>query len=97
MCSLNKLFVFQAEDGIRGGRVTGVQTCALPIYLPDAIEKYGYAPLDRVREMVALSTELQKNLAVAAHLAHVSYAGQRDETGRVIPRYRITIDRKSVV
>src|SRR3989441_1814568 len=55
------------------------------------IEKYGYAPLDRVREMVALSTELQKNLAVAAPLAHVSYAGQRDETGRVIPRYRITM------
>ncbi len=53
------------------------------------IEKYGYAPLDRVREMVALSTELQANLAVAAHLAHVSYAGQRDENGRVIPRYRI--------
>src|SRR6185437_8645924 len=55
------------------------------------IEKYGYAPLDRVREMVALSSELQNNLAVAAHLAHVSYAGQRDETGRVVPRYRITM------
>jgi nickel-dependent lactate racemase len=55
------------------------------------IEKYGYAPLDRVREMVALSTELQNNLAVAAHLAHVSYAGKRDETGRVVPRYRITM------
>jgi nickel-dependent lactate racemase len=55
------------------------------------IEKYGYAPLDRVREMVALSTELQNNLAVAAHLAHVSYAGQRDQAGRVIPRYRITM------
>src|SRR5690348_18174879 len=24
-------FFFQAEDGIRDGRVTGVQTCALPI------------------------------------------------------------------
>ena len=55
------------------------------------IEKYGYAPLDRVREMVALSTELQNNLAVAAHLAHVSYAGQRDETGRIVPRYKITM------
>ena len=55
------------------------------------IEKYGYAPLDRVREMVALSTELQNNLAVAAHLAHVSYAGQRDEQGRVVPRYQITM------
>src|SRR5437870_8874560 len=26
-----KLFFFQAEDGIRDGHVTGVQTCALPI------------------------------------------------------------------
>src|SRR5215510_14373016 len=25
-------FFFQAEDGIRGGHVTGVQTCALPIW-----------------------------------------------------------------
>src|SRR5207253_6233306 len=25
---------FQAEDGIRDGHVTGVQTCALPICLP---------------------------------------------------------------
>src|SRR5690348_6551476 len=28
------LFFFQAEDGIRDGRVTGVQTCALPIDRP---------------------------------------------------------------
>src|SRR5688572_10713421 len=27
-------FFFQAEDGIRGLTVTGVQTCALPIYFP---------------------------------------------------------------
>src|SRR5690625_5548643 len=26
-------FFFQAEDGIRDGHVTGVQTCALPIYM----------------------------------------------------------------
>src|SRR6266511_5619760 len=28
-------FFFQAEDGIRDFHVTGVQTCALPIYSPD--------------------------------------------------------------
>src|SRR5258708_34716628 len=28
-------FFFQAEDGIRDDLVTGVQTCALPIYLLD--------------------------------------------------------------
>src|SRR5207248_4707989 len=27
------LFFFQAEDGIRDRTVTGVQTCALPIYI----------------------------------------------------------------
>src|SRR5690348_17849643 len=33
-CSLfSFVFFFQAEDGIRDGRVTGVQTCALPISL----------------------------------------------------------------
>src|SRR5437870_4947240 len=29
---LGHTFFFQAEDGIRDGHVTGVQTCALPIY-----------------------------------------------------------------
>src|SRR3989338_9399929 len=29
---LRKVVFFQAEDGIRDGTVTGVQTCALPIW-----------------------------------------------------------------
>src|SRR5260370_697572 len=32
------IFFFQAEDGIRDSSVTGVQTCALPIYIPGVIE-----------------------------------------------------------
>src|SRR5256885_12318674 len=31
---MNLFFFFQAEDGIRVYKVTGVQTCALPISLP---------------------------------------------------------------
>src|SRR5690625_8030756 len=31
---------FQAEDGIRDGHVTGVQTCALPIYFILDLEPY---------------------------------------------------------
>src|SRR5262249_57708709 len=31
-----ELFFFQAEDGIRDWSVTGVQTCALPIYSQSA-------------------------------------------------------------
>src|SRR5690625_4949871 len=30
------IFFFQAEDGIRDGHVTGVQTCALPIFPKEA-------------------------------------------------------------
>src|SRR5690606_40933662 len=36
-CRLNPfVFFFQAEDGIRDFHVTGVQTCALPIFRPSA-------------------------------------------------------------
>src|SRR5690625_5171647 len=31
------VFFFQAEDGIRDGHVTGVQTCALPIVLNESL------------------------------------------------------------
>ena len=55
------------------------------------IEKYGYAPLEQVREMVEGSDELRANLCVAAHLAHVAYAGRLGPDGRVQPRYRITL------
>src|SRR5256885_16320350 len=33
-------FFFQAEDGIRDYKVTGVQTCALPIFKLDGTERY---------------------------------------------------------
>src|SRR5207253_5906955 len=37
LCFLVFFFFFQAEDGIRDGHVTGVQTCALPIYCESPI------------------------------------------------------------
>src|SRR5690625_6273443 len=46
LCCRFFFFFFQAEDGIRDGHVTGVQTCALPIstvgipfYFADGIER----------------------------------------------------------
>src|SRR2546429_8268069 len=42
-------FFFQAEDGIRDVAVTGVQTCALPIYLV----VYLQAPVDVLLERIA--------------------------------------------
>jgi nickel-dependent lactate racemase len=55
------------------------------------IEKYGYAPLETVREMVEYSDELRANLCVAAHLAHVSYGSSLNQHGQVTPRYRIAL------
>jgi nickel-dependent lactate racemase len=55
------------------------------------IEKYGYAPLEQVREMVAWSEELRANLAIAAHLAHVSYGSLRGPDGKLKPRFAITL------
>ena len=55
------------------------------------IEKYGYAPLESVRDMLGVSQELRENLCIAAHLVHVSYAGRTDAEGKIVPRYRITM------
>jgi nickel-dependent lactate racemase len=55
------------------------------------IEKYGYAPLESVRDMLGVSQELRENLCIAAHLAHVAYAGRVDEDGRIVPRFKITM------
>lgn len=54
-----------------------------------AIEKFGYAPIEKVKELVANSDELSKNLCVAAHLAHVSYAGLRESPKEF--KYQITL------
>lgn len=56
----------------------------------EAIEQFGgYAPLEKVKELVAASGELQQNLCVAAHLAHVSFAGRSNDPSK--PRYQITL------
>src|SRR5438046_7331840 len=40
-------FFFQAEDGIRDWSVTGVQTCALPIYIEKRMRLDQLPPVDR--------------------------------------------------
>src|SRR5260370_27182615 len=42
------LFCFQAEDGIRDSSVTGVQTCALPIYVREREARFLQAITDRL-------------------------------------------------
>ena len=45
-------FFFQAEDGIRDDLVTGVQTCALPIYEFHTIYDQQYTPFVFVEDGV---------------------------------------------
>src|SRR5690606_15070712 len=64
-------FFFQAEDGIRAFHVTGVQTCALPIWtVPDTPFEVEFAESGRVVEVGAEETILEA--AERAGLAVVS-------------------------
>src|SRR5947208_13419993 len=56
----SRFFFFQAEDGIRDDLVTGVQTCALPIYL--CSKRGGLATVARIErsEIQEQSVRLKK-------------------------------------
>src|SRR5688500_20360213 len=73
-------FFFQAEDGIRDYKVTGVQTCALPIY---PARRHGYE---------GYSFHSQYNLLAMAMLA-IAYqrADETIEIGRASCRERVEI------
>ena len=57
----------------------------------EMIERYGYRVIEHMRELVAESGELEENLCVASHLAHVAFAGRQNEAGETVPRYKITL------
>src|SRR5213079_2552877 len=57
----------------------------------EMIERYGYGVIEKMQELVAESGELEANLCVAAHLAHVAFAGRTNERGEIVPRFRITL------
>src|SRR5438876_3292745 len=60
-------FFFQAEDGIRDGRVTGVQTCALPIYPGRSVAP---APRDRATARAVLRRVCRERRGRAACDSH---------------------------
>src|SRR5690606_3455775 len=67
------LFFFQAEDGIRDFHVTGVQTCALPIWLEDLIivdtdDAVLIASADRVQDVGRIAKRLKHEKHPAYHL-----------------------------
>src|SRR6266581_8397638 len=62
-------FFFQAEDGIRDGRVTGVQTCALPIWTSTAAFRRRLLRLGKtVVERVAGAADGADRILLAARI-----------------------------
>ena len=99
MCEMGKLrfcffffclfFFFQAEDGIRDHCVTGVQTCALPIYGP-------YRRADRVagiREGSIYKSALTGQMGQIGRLWHRMYPWIRLKKDPNDPKKRIPVPR----
>src|SRR2546427_7600859 len=82
-------FFFQAEDGIRDLTVTGVQTCALPIF--DLAIPIVSAAMDTVTEArlaIALAREggigiVHRNLSIEAQVAEIDKV-KRSESGMIV-------------
>src|SRR5689334_24619700 len=76
-------FFFQAEDGIRDGTVTGVQTCALPIYLlrrvlgVGAVARQRRQLVDRVRRLLPRQRRLHQPVRDEVRKAPVRRGGMR--------------------
>src|SRR5438874_4851553 len=66
----SRVFFFQAEDGIRDLYVTGVQTCALPIFIPSNPPKTVEADRENLRQALQrtaiLSNEKYRGIRLTA-------------------------------
>src|SRR5256885_4130520 len=84
-------FFFQAEDGIRDYKVTGVQTCALPIYTsPGAVDSVSvYAA--RVAALDKIQDATERALQAAPHdpVINQYYLATMGEIGRASCRERV--------
>src|SRR2546422_3911425 len=87
MCASDCFFFFQAEDGIRDVAVTGVQTCALPIWWTSGLEAVHWSTLEK--ELGALAQELscpgEISWGVSTLVAHGLVMRAVSRQGRDIP------------
>src|SRR5690606_40287912 len=73
-----RLFFFQAEDGIRDFHVTGVQTCALPIWVTPARIRSGRAPGDLAGGVQHLDARLAGLVHAQADAVAALRIGEQD-------------------
>src|SRR5256885_6626038 len=83
-------FFFQAEDGIRDYKVTGVQTCALPILYADLLVR-------RLSEYGIRVTRAESNARYVYDQAAFQEYVRREPRGQRVAEAKFRVDRKSVV
>src|SRR5207244_6152036 len=69
------VFFFQAEDGIRDDLVTGVQTCALPIY--GAVAVLHHARARRGGDEHHRRRDIEKSSLISTGAAHIERSEER--------------------
>src|SRR5690606_39442838 len=91
-------FFFQAEDGIRGFHVTGVQTCALPIWrvvrsqddvFERIVEQKDATPAELEVDEINSGIYCFETQKLFAALAKVSNENAQGEIGRASCRERV--------
>src|SRR5256885_3376815 len=91
---LNHFFFFQAEDGIRDYKVTGVQTCALPIYtyVTELVPSYArgrYVAITQVAGFMAVPvTAILARLLVPTHFLMMGWRWVMVKIGKAACRGR---------
>src|SRR2546427_5375527 len=73
-------FFFQAEDGIRDLTVTGVQTCALPIYTSHKSSVSGTRPLTKSTSLAKRMSFMSKEFEYRGENLKVRKGGDRKST-----------------
>src|SRR5256885_12438310 len=89
--ALDSCFFFQAEDGIRDYKVTGVQTCALPICQVEAMKQLEQA---RLRGSLGTLSGAEQNRLRRPALVLQARIGAASSSQRDAEQ---ALDRKSVV
>src|SRR5689334_23978039 len=94
LCVLSLFFFFQAEDGIRDGTVTGVQTCALPILSSGATSQIGPIAAKAAALLVRRPTGPRSRSIAAKTLVTEARSVMRSEERRVGKECRSRRSRK---
>src|SRR5699024_11860926 len=87
---LTRCFFFQAEDGIRDRNVTGVQTCALPIFSA-AMDTVTESPLAIAMARYGGLGVIHRNLSITDQASEVDKV-KRNESGMITDPVTISPD-----